>query len=78
MSIPSYALPLTEKVVNKISQNKYGAIIMNYANPDMVGHTGNIAAAVKAIEVVDYCIGKILKATSAPVLITADHGNFLP
>ena len=48
---------------------------MNYANPDMVGHTGNIDAAIKAVETVDYCIGKIIGSTAAPILITADHGN---
>ena len=69
------AIPLTDKVIEKITQNNYHAIIMNYANPDMVGHTGNIKAAVKAIETVDYCIGKILASTAAPIFITADHGN---
>ena len=69
------AIPLTEAVIEQIKKGKYEAIIMNYANPDMVGHTGNIPAAIKAIETVDYCIGKILSSTSAPVLITADHGN---
>ena len=69
------AMPLTDKIIEKIAENKYHAIIMNYANPDMVGHTGNIEAAIKAIETVDYCIGKILGSTAAPVLITADHGN---
>ena len=69
------AIPLTEQVVEKISKNKYHAIIMNYANPDMVGHTGDIKAAIKAIETVDYCLGKILSSTAAPILITADHGN---
>ena len=69
------AMELTNKVINKINDNKYDAIIMNYANPDMVGHTGDINAAIKAIETVDYCIGQILSSTSAPVLITADHGN---
>ena len=48
---------------------------MNYANPDMVGHTGNIDAAIKAIETIDYCIAKVLSSTAAPILITADHGN---
>ena len=69
------AIPLTEQIIDKISNNKYHAIIMNYANPDMVGHTGNISAAIKAVETVDYCMGKILASTSAPILITADHGN---
>ena len=69
------AIPLTQEVIEKIKTNEYQAIIMNYANPDMVGHTGNIEAAIKAIETVDYCIGRILHSTSAPVFITADHGN---
>jgi len=69
------AVELTNKVIEKINNNIYEAIIMNYANPDMVGHTGNISAAIKAIEIIDYCIGKILSSTAAPIFITADHGN---
>ena len=69
------AVELTDGVIERILDDKYEAIIMNYANPDMVGHTGNIEAAVKAIETIDYCISRILRSTSAPVLITADHGN---
>ena len=72
------AYEVTEKVVEAINSNKYNAIILNYANPDMVGHTGNLDAAVKAIETIDECIGKVVKAVekvNGVLLITADHGN---
>ena len=72
------ALELTEEVVDAILNDQFEAIIMNYANPDMVGHTGNITAAIKAIEIIDHCLGKILSAThekGAPIFLTADHGN---
>ncbi len=72
------AYEVTEKVVEQIENRKYDAIILNFANPDMVGHTGSLEAAVKAIETVDECVGKIVKAlekVDGVVLITADHGN---
>ncbi len=72
------ALEVTDSVVKAISEEKYEAIIMNYANPDMVGHTGNIEAAIKAIETIDSCLGHILEAVSgknAAIFLTADHGN---
>ena len=72
------AYEVTEKVVEQIENQKYDAIILNFANPDMVGHTGNLAATVKAIETIDECVGKIIKAINkvqGVVLITADHGN---
>ena len=53
-------------------------IVVNYANTDMVGHTGNITAAIKAVEAVDTCLGRVIEATLAKggaLLITADHGN---
>ncbi len=72
------AYEVTEKVVNAIEEEKYDTIILNFANPDMVGHTGNLDAAIKAIEAVDECVGKIINALekhNGISLITADHGN---
>ena len=61
-----------------LKENKYDFIVINFANGDMVGHTGNLEATIKGMEVVDECVGKIIKATLAAkgaVVITADHGN---
>ncbi len=72
------AFELTDKLVAAIRSHKYDAIICNYANGDMVGHTGDFDAAVKAVEAVDKCLGLIVAAveeTGAELLITADHGN---
>lgn len=72
------AYELTDQLVEAIESQKYALIVVNYANPDMVGHTGNFEAAQKAIEAVDKCLGRIKKAvekTKACLLITADHGN---
>jgi 2,3-bisphosphoglycerate-independent phosphoglycerate mutase len=72
------AREITDKLVAAIDSRKYGFILVNYANPDMVGHTGLIDAAVKSVEVVDECIGRLWKAASAAgmtMLVTADHGN---
>lgn len=72
------AFEMTDKLVEAINAKKYNAIICNYANGDMVGHTGNLAAAIKAIETLDTCIGRVVmaaKAAGAEVIITADHGN---
>ena len=72
------AYEVTEKVVDAINSKKYNCIILNYANPDMVGHTGSLPAAIKAIETIDECIGKVVDAINAQkanLLITADHGN---
>ncbi|MDH5259149.1 MAG: 2,3-bisphosphoglycerate-independent phosphoglycerate mutase, partial [Gammaproteobacteria bacterium] len=69
---------LTEKLVEAVQSDKYDVIICNYANPDMVGHTGNFDATVKAIEALDVCVGKVVDsiiAAGGEVLITADHGN---
>lgn len=69
---------LTEKMVAAIKSGKYDAIICNYPNPDMVGHTGVYEAAEKAIEAVDACVGKVVAAieeVGGQMLITADHGN---
>ncbi len=72
------ARSVTDRILKELQANKYDAIIMNFANCDMVGHTGNIEAAKKAVEVVDECVGKIVDAVLSRdgyVFITADHGN---
>lgn len=72
------AYELTDALIDAIKNKKFDAIICNYANPDMVGHTGNLTAAIKAIEVVDDCVGKVanaLQEAGGEALITADHGN---
>ena len=72
------AREVTEKVVDAINSKKYDAIILNYANTDMVGHTGSLVAAIKAVEAVDECVGKVVKLVEEKqgnLLITADHGN---
>ncbi len=72
------AREITAKLIERIASNRYGFILANYANPDMVGHTGIIDAAIKAVEVLDECLGRVLHAADqaeAHVLITADHGN---
>ncbi len=69
---------LTDKFIAAIESNKYDFIICNFANPDMVGHTGNFDATVKAISCLDECLGKILSVlekTGGEAMITADHGN---
>jgi 2,3-bisphosphoglycerate-independent phosphoglycerate mutase len=72
------AYELTERVIEKIRENVYGLIVLNYANPDMVGHTGVMEAAVKAVETVDECVGRVVgeaQAARYSILVTADHGN---
>ena len=72
------AYEVTEKVVEAINSEKYDTIVLNFANTDMVGHTGNIDAAIKAVEAVDKCVGEIVEAVqkqNGVLLITADHGN---
>ncbi|HET9405472.1 MAG TPA: 2,3-bisphosphoglycerate-independent phosphoglycerate mutase [Burkholderiales bacterium] len=72
------AYEVTDRLVEAIRSRKYQAIICNFANSDMVGHTGNLAAATRAIEVLDECIGRAVTAMrdiGGEVLITADHGN---
>jgi 2,3-bisphosphoglycerate-independent phosphoglycerate mutase len=73
------AYEVTDVVLERFDSNKYDVIVINFANPDMVGHTGVLAAAVKAADVVDQCVGKILdkvKTMGGAAIITADHGNF--
>jgi len=72
------AREITSTLLEKIGLNIYDFILVNFANADMVGHTGNLQATIKACEVVDECVGRIVDAVSArkgAVLITADHGN---
>ena len=72
------AYEVTDEVVRRIEADKYDVIILNFANCDMVGHTGVIPAAVKAVEAVDTCVGRVLEALEAHggcALVTADHGN---
>lgn len=69
---------VTVKVVEAIKSGKYNSIILNYANPDMVGHTGSLEAAIKAIEKIDDCVQRVVDAVKEQegvLLITADHGN---
>lgn len=76
---PEMSAPeVCEKVVDAVKSGEYGFILVNFANPDMVGHTGILKATVKAIETLDDCLGKILEAvreTGSIMLVTADHGN---
>ncbi len=76
---PEMSAPeITPRVLEAISSNKYRVIILNYANGDMVGHTGVFKAAVKAIETVDKYVGRVVDAVldkNGTILITADHGN---
>ena len=69
---------ITDHIIESINGHKYDSIICNFANADMVGHTGNFKATISAIEVIDRCLGKIIKSTQmvgGEILITADHGN---
>ncbi|MBI4435511.1 2,3-bisphosphoglycerate-independent phosphoglycerate mutase [Candidatus Uhrbacteria bacterium] len=69
---------ITDRVVKEMRENKFDFIVMNFANPDMVGHTGDLGATIKGLEAVDECVGKIVEETLARgghVFITADHGN---
>ncbi len=72
------AVEVTDAVIEQIENKKYGAIIINFANCDMVGHTGIMEAAVEAVEAVDTCVGRVVDAVQkigGNLLITADHGN---
>ncbi len=76
---PEMSAPeVTDKFLEAIKSGRYKVIIMNYANSDMVGHTGDMQATVKALETVDNCVGKVVQSVldrDGTVLITADHGN---
>lgn len=72
------AVQVTDGVVAAIEKGIYSLVVINYANPDMVGHTGNMEATVKAIETVDTCLGRLLESVSragGTAIIIADHGN---
>ncbi len=72
------AFEVTDRVVKLINEKKYDFIVLNFANPDMVGHTGNIDATIKAIEVLDICVDRIVKAlksSQGQLILTSDHGN---
>jgi 2,3-bisphosphoglycerate-independent phosphoglycerate mutase len=72
------AFEVTKRVVKEIKSRKHHFILLNYANPDMVGHTGILSAAVQAIEAVDRCVGEVVaavKEVDGVALVTADHGN---
>lgn len=72
------AFELTDKLIEKIDTDEYDMIILNYANPDMVGHTGVFEAAKKAIETVDQCLGRVAEKIldkNGTLFVTADHGN---
>ena len=72
------ALEVTEEVLSAMEEDQYEAIILNFANPDMVGHTGSFSAAISAIETIDTCLGKIRKLVQekgSTIFLTADHGN---
>jgi 2,3-bisphosphoglycerate-independent phosphoglycerate mutase len=76
---PEMSAPeLTDKAVSAIDSGKYDLIVLNFANPDMVGHTGSLPAAIKAVETVDTSLGRIAEAIDrqhGALLVTADHGN---
>ncbi len=76
---PEMSAPeLTDRAVTAIGSGRYDLIVMNYANPDMVGHTGSLAAAIRAVETVDAGLGRIAHAVDragGALLVTADHGN---
>ncbi|HWP34797.1 MAG TPA: 2,3-bisphosphoglycerate-independent phosphoglycerate mutase [Thermodesulfobacteriota bacterium] len=84
-SVPTYDLKpemsaygITEEALARLAQRDYGLIVLNYANADMVGHTGRLEAAIAAIETIDRCLGRLVPAVlerGGRVLITADHGN---
>ncbi|KXZ40256.1 phosphoglycerate mutase [Alkalithermobacter thermoalcaliphilus JW-YL-7 = DSM 7308] len=72
------AFEVTDELIKLIDEDKYDFIVLNYANPDMVGHTGVMDAAIKAVETVDTCLGKVVEkivSLGGSAIITADHGN---
>jgi len=76
---PEMSAPLVcDAVIERLESGKYDAVILNFANPDMVGHTGVLPAAIKAVETVDLCIGRVVETVlslGGKMLLTADHGN---
>ena len=85
LKVPTYdmqpemsAKGITDNLVNDVEAGKHDVIICNFANADMVGHTGNLDAAVRAVETIDQCLGRIVRAVrdaEGVLLVTADHGN---
>jgi 2,3-bisphosphoglycerate-independent phosphoglycerate mutase len=77
--LPEMSAPtITEKILKELGKGKHAFVLANFANPDMVGHTGNLKATISAIETVDVCLGKILPEVlkmEGTIFITADHGN---
>ena len=72
------AIAVADEVLQRIESNRYDLIVLNFANMDMVGHTGDLNAAIEAVETVDHCVGRIVSAIQSKggtLLITADHGN---
>jgi 2,3-bisphosphoglycerate-independent phosphoglycerate mutase len=76
---PAMSAPqVTEELLRRIEAGRYGVIVLNFANPDMVGHTGKLEAAIEAVRTVDSCLGRIVEAIRKKggiAAITADHGN---
>jgi 2,3-bisphosphoglycerate-independent phosphoglycerate mutase len=73
------AYEVADVVLQRLDSNKYDVVVINFANPDMVGHTGDLSAAIRAAEAVDECVGKVLdkvKSMGGAAIVTADHGNF--
>jgi 2,3-bisphosphoglycerate-independent phosphoglycerate mutase len=72
------ALAVTEEVLKRLESRQYGLVVLNFANMDMVGHTGILSAAIRAVETVDGCIGRIadcIRSMGGVLMVTADHGN---
>jgi len=72
------AREVTDELIKQIKSGQFGFMLANFANPDMVGHTGVFSAAVKAVSVLDECLGRVVRAaqeSGTTVLITSDHGN---
>ena len=72
------AYELTARIIRKLDEEEYGFVLVNYANPDMVGHTGNYRAAIKAVEAVDVCLNALIQEAERKdykIIVAADHGN---
>ncbi|HIE32520.1 MAG TPA: 2,3-bisphosphoglycerate-independent phosphoglycerate mutase, partial [Thermodesulfobacteriaceae bacterium] len=73
------AYEVTKELIQRLQKNRYALLVLNFANGDMVGHTGVLEAAVKAVRVVDECVGKVIRVFrethGGSVIVTADHGN---
>jgi 2,3-bisphosphoglycerate-independent phosphoglycerate mutase len=72
------ARQVTDEMVRRVESGDYDLMVLNYANGDMVGHTGSLQAAIRAVETVDECVGRVVEAVrkqGGALVITADHGN---